>query len=90
MKHEREPAYGSDPAEQTDPIFVEIGMDVRIHIRMDLRKFLRGRHVDSESGEPTPEQLQVHFIEGLVLILLGQEYVVDADMRFIDDDAILQ
>jgi len=85
MKDDREPAYGSDPSEQTDPILVDTEMDVRIHLRVDLRKFLSRYGIDPQSGEPTPDELQVHLLCCLMQYLSTLPYMTDADATFIDD-----
>ena len=89
MKHHREPDYRASSPIDSDPILIDFSMDLRLYLRIDLRTFLRVHHMDPQSGEPTPEQLQQHFAEGLVQILLGQEYTRDARATWIVDDAIL-
>lgn len=85
MKRDREPAYGAGPGEQTDPILVEMGMDVRMYLQLDLRKFLDLYGVDPNAGQPTPEELQVHVLGGLMQYLKSLPYMVTADVNFIDD-----
>jgi hypothetical protein len=85
MRRTREPAYGEDPGEPINPILLELGMDLRMYLRIDLRQFLRVNGVDPQSGEPTPEELQAYLIHDLLRFLRGLPYVVDADLRWIDD-----
>jgi len=84
MRRDREPGYGAGPGEPMDPIVVEMGMDLRTYLRLDLRKFL-DLYGLPQSGEPTPEELQVHVLCSLMSYLKSLPYMVDADIRFIDD-----
>jgi len=88
MDMKREPRDDT-PIEQTDPIVIPLEMDVRFRLRVDLRKFLQRYGIDPQSGEPTPDELQVHLLCCLVHYLSKLPYMVDADAEFIDD-AILQ
>ena len=85
MRRDREPAYGDHPAEHTDPILIELGMDLRMYLRLDLRQFLGANGVDPSSGEPTPDELQAYLINDLVRFLRGLPYVIHAELRWIDD-----
>lgn len=84
MTRDREPAYGAGPGEQTDPIRMEMGMDVRMYLQLDLRKFL-DLYGLPQSGQPTPEELQVHVMWSLTQYLKSLPYMVTADVNFIDD-----
>ena len=88
MRRDREPAYGSDPAEETAPILIELGMDLRLHLRLDLRQFLRVHGLDPQSGEPSPDELQAVLIERLRQYLRSQSYMLEADVQWIDDAVV--
>ena len=84
MRKDREPEYHTRPVD-ADPILIDVGMDVRIHLRLDLREFLRRYDLDPQSGEPSPEELQVHVLCCLMQYLKGQPYLIDTDIKFLDD-----
>lgn len=86
MKEPRYTAWDDgDPVDAMNPILIELGMDVRLYLRLDLRQFLRMHGLDPQSGEPSPDELQVFVIARLKEFLRGQAYIVDADLTWIDD-----
>jgi len=81
MRNNREPEYAAVQVEP-DLILLDLDMDVRIHLRLDLRKFLARYGIEPQSGEPTPEELQAHVLCCLLQYLRKQAYMVGADIRF--------
>ena len=73
------------PVDRPTPILIEIGMDVRVHVRLDMREFLRVHGLDPQSGEPSPDELQAVLIERLRQYLRAQPWMVAADVNWIDD-----
>ena len=81
----READYQRNVPDPLNPIFLEMGMDLRVYLRLDLRAFLREHGLDPTSGEPSPDELQAILIERLRQYLRGQAYMVAADVNWIDD-----
>ena len=80
----REPAYDVRPVE-ADPILVNVGMDVRLELRLDMRQFLREHGLDPQSGEPSPEELQAVIVERLRQYFRSHDYMVDVQVQWISD-----
>jgi hypothetical protein len=82
---EREPVYAAVPVEGLHPILVNVGMDVRLELRLDMRQFLREHGLDPQSGEPSPEELQAVVIEHLRKYFRSHDYTVDVQVQWIND-----
>jgi hypothetical protein len=81
----REPEYVGAPVEQLHPILVNVGMDVRLELRLDMRQFLREHGLDPQSGEPSPEELQAVIVERLRTYFRSHDYMVDVHVQWIND-----
>jgi hypothetical protein len=71
--------------ERTDPILRDLELDVRVQLRLDLRRLLVDGHVDPESGEPTSEELLALLHAILERHLRDQPFVVYARVTWLLD-----
>ena len=72
------------PFVRTAPTIRDLETDVRVRLRIDIRRLLEDGHVDSTTGEPTPEELQALVITTIARELQARVYVLAARVDYLD------
>ena len=74
----------------TDPITIEFETDVRMRVRVDVRRFLQDARVDGESGAPSQEEFQAFLLNSIERHLQKQGCVRDVRINWLNDELLLR
>lgn len=72
------------------PIVTAIETDARIHVRIDVSRLLQEGGIDSESGEPSPAQLEAYVLMNVERFLQEQACILDARVRWLDVEFLMR
>lgn len=68
----------------TDPIIAELDFDLRVRLRIDVSRLLAAGGVDSETGEPTREELEELVRATIERVLQSQAGMTQARVTWLD------
>ena len=73
-----------------DPIVVPLETDARITVRIDVSRLLQEGGIDSESGEPSPAQLEAYVLMNVERFLQEQGCILAARVRWLDVELLMR